>query len=430
MRFFMPGNKTEYLVMAVSLLWFLTINGCTFSISTEDTDTAEDIVIISTINLHPCSVALEINDNWYSGEEILYDSINDTYYFSPVSIAPYLNATVKSTSNGSYYWNETPITIDENDPKTIKYQDLLYLSEDYLQEDLHLNIYHHNSMIYIDNYPTLDYSWTKYRTVYHSGGGMDGITYTNSQEVLDYNYAQGCRLFEFDFCLTSDKIPICAHDWKRIYEILDLTPVKQNTGKAQSAETSASNDSDYPPLSYEEFLSNKDNSEQFTPLSYEDLVEFMISHPDVYIITDTKDTKDPAITDMFKQLVSIAKQHDESVLDRIIPQIYNTELGDIIWKIYDWKSVIYTFYQLGSNFRYDNVYQYSRKHGIKVFTTYSSRIDMMFINPIVDRGGYIYIHTFNQLDKAMDYIKSNRVYGIYTDYLPHDCLDDVPYPYE
>lgn len=430
LSFIRPFKTSYYWITALSLC-LLLLSGCKKALDqTADSPETSETIIVPASNVRPCSVVLEINDKWYSGEEILLDSINGTYYFSPVSIAPYLGVTVKNAGNGSYSWDDQIISADEIAFKTIKYQDLLYISEDFLRENLNINIYNHDSEIYMDNYPTLDYSWTKYRTVLHAGGVKDGVKYTNSREAIESNYEDGCRLFEMDFRLTSDGIPICGHDWKTIYDFMQIPPVKNTKSRNSKTTDESFEDSLYPALSYEEFKAHQNDHELvFTPMSYEELVQFMHTHPDVYIITDTKDTQDPGISDMFRQFVLIAKKYDPTVLDRLIPQIYNNEMGDLIWNIYDWKSVIYTFYNQGAEFRYDSVYEYARAHGIKVFTTYYHRDDMMFINPIVDRGGWIYMHTFNKLEAAMEFIETKRVYGIYTDYLPYDCLDEIPYPY-
>jgi len=46
----------------------------------------------------------------------------------------------------------------------------------------------------------------------HAGGAIDGNAYTNSREAIERNYAQGTRLFELDFNLTSDGHWVAAHD--------------------------------------------------------------------------------------------------------------------------------------------------------------------------------------------------------------------------
>lgn len=51
------------------------------------------------------------------------------------------------------------------------------------------------------------------RYIAHAGGEVDGLKYTNSLEALNYNYAQGFRLFELDISETADGHFVATHDW-------------------------------------------------------------------------------------------------------------------------------------------------------------------------------------------------------------------------
>ena len=51
------------------------------------------------------------------------------------------------------------------------------------------------------------------RYIAHAGGMIDGVKYTNTKEALDYNYAQGFRLFELDIIETVEGEYVAAHDW-------------------------------------------------------------------------------------------------------------------------------------------------------------------------------------------------------------------------
>ncbi len=56
------------------------------------------------------------------------------------------------------------------------------------------------------------------KRIAHAGGGINGITYTNSYEALDLNYGLGFRYFEIDFTYTTDQKLICLHDWKKAFK--------------------------------------------------------------------------------------------------------------------------------------------------------------------------------------------------------------------
>ena len=54
----------------------------------------------------------------------------------------------------------------------------------------------------------------------HASGGINGLTYLNSLETLNYNYELGHRYFEVDFSWTQDDELVLIHDWKLSYNRL------------------------------------------------------------------------------------------------------------------------------------------------------------------------------------------------------------------
>ena len=54
----------------------------------------------------------------------------------------------------------------------------------------------------------------------HSGGGINGCTYTNSKEAIVQAITNGFRVIEVDVCMTSDGIPVLSHDFKPDFENL------------------------------------------------------------------------------------------------------------------------------------------------------------------------------------------------------------------
>lgn len=259
-------------------------------------------------------------------------------------------------------------------------------------------------------YPILDYSWLEdNHTIAHAFGGIEEYTYTNSLEAFEANYAAGHRLFEVDFMLTTDDITVAGHDWAHFYSI---------TGRETDENGEAA------PLSLEEYLSSSIYG-KFTPLTWCDIVELMAEHPDMYIVTDTKDTVDPMITTTFTQIVKEAQAVNPDILDRIIPQIYNNEMYDIIMDIYPWKSLIYTCYNQGDEFSYDNVYAFASSRGIKVIATFPARGDNDFVTKIQEMGGCVFLHTFNDLEQVETYISSHNIHGVYKDFLTPDVINPL-----
>lgn len=367
-------------------------------------------------NYHFYNAALEIGNRRYSGPAALADEEGNVYY--PLEgLRPYFEDSLKAADGGEYLWKED-LRIVPDDQDVILLDGESYVSEKYLTEKMDLNLYVNGEARFLDDYPKLDYSWTKYRVVYHGCGGIDDKTYTNSREALLKNYADGARLFEIDFSMSADGEPVCAHDWNMEYRIMDIPFVKTEDGREEPV-----------PLRVEDFKKHVIQG-KYTPMSLEDLYDIMRENKDMYVITDTKDGDTDSINVMFQAFVDVAERGDSSVLDRIIPQVYNNKMFSQIMEIHDWKSVVYTLYNYGDSFRYQRVYSFARENGIKVFTTSTDRDDMIFINPMVERGAKFYMHTYNVLEEVEEILDHKKIYGVYTDFLAPDALDRFPYPYE
>lgn len=52
------------------------------------------------------------------------------------------------------------------------------------------------------------------KLIAHAGGSINGITRTNSLEVLNHNDQLGFKIFELDILKTSDNVYVAAHDWE------------------------------------------------------------------------------------------------------------------------------------------------------------------------------------------------------------------------
>ncbi len=284
-----------------------------------------------------------------------------------------------------------------NYPISMKWGGAIHVYKDDLE-------YREREIIYIDNYEErFDYSWLEHEYISHAFGGIDGYSYTNSLEAFEYNYEKGHRVFEVDFSLTADEDLVAVHDWSEntIINVCGLDIPEEKKDQA---------------LTKEEFLSYKIQG-TFTPLSFYDVAVLMKEHPDMYIVTDTKETEDPYISKQFEQMRKIGEEVDPEILDRIIPQIYNEEMFRIIMDIYDWKSIIYTLYNQGMGFSEENTINFAYKEGIRVITTYTSRSQTLFLKELLERNMVIYMHTYNTPEEV-EYLKKEKgIRGVYTDFL-------------
>lgn len=351
------------------------------------------------------TIPLKVNNSLYIGNHPLYQNQQTKEYFFPVpALAEMLGIAYEANGN-DYKFGDHMIQPE----KGLGSPDTPYIGTAALQNFQELHIYYedlaHKSreVLFIDNFPQpFDYSWTKHVYVAHAFGEIDGYTYTNSLEAFQLNYERGHRVFEVDFSLTADHDLVAVHDWS------DHT-MKNACGIMLPEEKIDQ------PLTTEEFLSYKLHG-KYTPLTFQDIILLMKEYPDIYIVTDTKETQEPYITEQFQLMKEIGEANYAEALDRFIPQIYNEQMLTSIMNVYPWKSVIYTMYGQGDNFSEKSTIDFAYKNGIKVIATYISRAQELFFDELLQRGGIIYMYTYNTAEE-FDYLKGRGVTGVYTDVL-------------
>ncbi|MFD1738953.1 phosphatidylinositol-specific phospholipase C/glycerophosphodiester phosphodiesterase family protein [Bacillus salitolerans] len=244
------------------------------------------------------------------------------------------------------------------------------------------------------------YSWVNPKLlIAHAMGGIDEKTYTNSLEAFKQNYEKGYRVFEVDLIVTSDAKVVARHDWSlHSYEKLE-----QNHPRKLS----------FGPLHSEEFQDLKIHS-QYTPLSFEDIVQLMTEYDDIYLVTDTKGTHPYEIKNVFRQIVDASVKTDPTILERIIPQIYNEMMYYVIQDVYPFQDIIYTLYK--TNASDERVLQFCLDNKIKAVTMSKSRYSKEFAEQLSSNHIYTFVHTINNKEKSMEYFKSG-VTGLYSDFL-------------
>lgn len=246
--------------------------------------------------------------------------------------------------------------------------------------------------------------WKPTKTVGHSFGAINSDSYTGSLEAFLYNYGLGRRTMEVDLLLTTDNRLVLRHDWDE--------PLQEGISESQQPT--------------EEVFLNTKILGLYTPLSFSGLCELMMTYPDVWIVTDTKETEKEEIKKQFEVLVDTALQLGcEEVLDRVIVQIYNEEMYETVKDVYDFNNYIFTMYMrfydddwLGAA---TEVCRFCVNNGIETITIGTNRISPQ-MKAIADRyGRKVYVHTVNDTETAEKYFEMG-VIGIYTDSLYDDDL--------
>ncbi|MBR6542179.1 MAG: hypothetical protein IKT73_03120 [Anaerotignum sp.] len=246
--------------------------------------------------------------------------------------------------------------------------------------------------------PVLAADWQSgNRLIAHAFGEVDNKIETNSKEAFINAWENGFRVVEGDFTYTSDGVLVLRHDFEKdgSYARLDIPTTGDKVMDSQTFMNS--------PIIFEQ-----------TPLRAVDLMYLMVEYPDMYLVTDTKDTDKVTVRKQFRDLVGIAKNigHPE-VLDRIIPQLYNKGMIDWIREIYSFENWIFTLY-LYNNPDYDDIANYCTTKGIQTVTLHIDRATAANVGKLKAKGLKVYAHTTNRY-LTMKNLLAVGVDGIYTD---------------
>lgn len=247
--------------------------------------------------------------------------------------------------------------------------------------------------------------WTDYPLIAHALGGINGLNYSNSHEAFMVNYKKGHRVFEVDLMLSKDQNLVARHDW-----FTYLQPSLPD------------NEKDIP-LTVKQFKQYK-IFDKYKPLSFRDLVMLLKQYPDVYLITDTKELDAKIIAKQFAVIVKIAKEVDPSLLDRIIPEIYNKEMLQTINNIYTFQHKIYSIYLTDESDQ--EVLKTAIEQRFSVVAMPIERANASFITMLNNHNILPYVYTTNKI-KELEALKKKGVHGFYTDFIAVSTVNKL-YP--
>ncbi len=253
------------------------------------------------------------------------------------------------------------------------------------------------------------HAWTRYPSlIAHAGGSVRekkfNAHYTNSLEAILTNYNLGHRVFEVDFTLTGDGKLAAVHDWEK-FGNQDGTPLLSEQWKNLGA------------------FSSPETEGRYTAVFVEDILDEMLVNRDLFLVTDTKsfELTEEETRKQFEIIVEEAKKRDAELLDRIIPQIYNEQMYEILLSVYEFPSMIYTVY--ATDAPADQVISFAAgKDQIKVITAPAkdTRFDEAAIASLHGAGLLLYTHTIQTYDKLTKG-RAKGVDGFYTGLLlPRD----------
>lgn len=236
--------------------------------------------------------------------------------------------------------------------------------------------------------------------VAHGLGFIDGHYVTNTTEAFEENYKRGFRVFEVDLIMTSDNRLIARHDWT-------LGHYGWLGQEAPAVEE---------PLSFDKVMDLKIHGEYNAP-SWEQLLEIMQKYPDVYFVTDTKDKDEANVRKSFSYIVETTKEVDPSLLDRIIPQIYDQPMLGYINSYHVFNEVIYTLYH-HTNEDIPTPAELSEwcvQNHVTAVAGLPFRLTEEMQSALNEKNIVMYTHTINDPEEAEAF--RMRGIGVYTDYL-------------
>lgn len=228
----------------------------------------------------------------------------------------------------------------------------------------------------------------------HAGGGVRGLTYTNSREALDANYRRGHRFFEIDLDWTSDNHLVLIHDWDTHFP--KIFQQRKNVG--------------VPSLDGFLQLRMKNN---LTPMSFAGVVLWLRAHHDARIVTDIKN-------DNLRALKTMAEKYPD-LIDRIIPQIYAFEEYKPVRDM-GYRHIILTLY--AKNYPDGPILDFAQNQRPLAITMWAARA----LGPLPPQLTRLKIptfaHTINS-SKEQRELEANGVAGFYTDFLYHKGTEEV-----
>lgn len=229
------------------------------------------------------------------------------------------------------------------------------------------------------------------RYIVHAGGEIDGYDLTNSMDALENSYQMGNRFIEIDFSYSSDMYHVCIHDWN--YELIP--------GYAP----------DSGALTKDQFLNSK-IYDLFRSMWIDDVAKFMRQHPDMYIITDSKD-------DNLDLARYISEKHGD-LKDRFIIQIYSYDQYDPVSEL-GFDKIILTIYNLSWEEQIDtaSINEFARTHKLAGIT-FPKNLAYMGNYPalLYASGVKLYTHTEDYPAKWQELFDLG-ISGVYTNRPPH-----------
>jgi glycerophosphoryl diester phosphodiesterase len=223
--------------------------------------------------------------------------------------------------------------------------------------------------------------------VAHAGGSPLGLEqlepYSNSREAFEISYANGFRVFEFDFLVLADGAVVAAHDYHEAEYGLSISFHDATRAEVEGAMWRG----------------------KYEVMFAEDIIDLMVLYPTIWIILDSK----WGHVEVAKAMVELAP--DTSVLDRIVPHLASDEHAAAIPDIYPFPEQMVAGYRWrGSDdeflFRMD-------RYGVdNIMLWWDTRWSEALQERLDQAGRHVWVHTPEDPQVIEDFLA--RGVGVYS----------------
>ncbi|MFD1363698.1 phosphatidylinositol-specific phospholipase C/glycerophosphodiester phosphodiesterase family protein [Lentibacillus salinarum] len=237
-----------------------------------------------------------------------------------------------------------------------------------------------------------EYSWTKHHLIAHAAGGIEGNKYTNSKEAFLNSYENGYKLFEIDLSLTSDKRLVARHGWDKPFGQSFFRPSKVPE--------------------FNEFM-NDPYYNKYTPMNFKMILDLLKEYPDIYVILDGK-VKSPEDTKkLYEKVNDAVKDLDQSITNRIIPQMFYKEDVEII-RQYGFHDLLYVVGR--EDYTPESLVEFCMSNDINAVSLSKNRTNKSMIDKLSKHNIKIYMYTLNKKNTMKKYFEQG-VNGFFTDFV-------------
>ncbi len=171
-------------------------------------------------------------------------------------------------------------------------------------------------------------TWYEIPVAAHAGGQIDGRTLTNSKEAIEHSIKAGYQLIEVDLNLTSDGQLVLIHGWD------DDTKEELEIDNVITEENQVPN--------FDEFTNLK-ICRKYTPMTGQNLIDVLKKNKDLYFLLDEKYSSKEDLASEMQQLVTLTEEKN-SLLGRVIVQVYDADSYDTIMSVFPFSNVVYATY--------------------------------------------------------------------------------------